>query len=629
MGTLTVSTNLPFKPVKTDEGHDCVTGIEECSIYRMLPAHAKGYVQKNPHLLEYLHMYPVSTHGMPLFFSELKRDLRGMKDPNLIYPANEETFIHIFPDPVDARNYYIPIEPSFLHSVKDLIPPVELQLINLLDALERDPKTDAERTLVLKDLISRVVYVTKPGETIEGVVGLAASRQGVKEKLVAFLNKDFAAGSDDGDREATLSKAPRLPDGRIVMTPQEYKAVEYLMIRDKIDLGVLKPFINDRWIEDVTCDGLGPIFIEHKIFKGLKSVIEFKQSDELDRFVVKLGERLKKPLTYRTPIVDSTLPDGSRINIVYGSEISKRGSNFTIRKFMDEIISILKLVEFGTCNYLMAAYFWICIEHGMSMFMSGETASGKTTSLNAVTAFIPPEHKIVSIEDTPELQVPHKNWTREVSKAKGKGEGEGADVTMFDLLRSALRQRPNTIVVGEIRGVEGAVAFGAMQTGHPVLSTFHAASVEKLIQRLCGDPINIPKTYLDNLNIVVIQSAVKRPSGETVRRMLSVNELVGYNPDTGGISFVEVFKWNPVNDSFEFPGKGASYLLEKKIATLLGFPEHRKAEIYEEVEKRARILERLHKAGYTDFRDIFQMLTKVKKEGLIKIGELGVGDREG
>ncbi|MGA2934883.1 MAG: type II/IV secretion system ATPase subunit [Methanomicrobiales archaeon] len=623
MGTLTVSTNLPFKPAKADEGNDCAANIEGCSIYRMLPSHAKEYVQKNPHLLEYLHTYPVNTHGMPLFFSELKRDLKGLKDPNLIYPASEETFIHIFPDPVDARNYYIPIEPSFLHSVNDLIPAVEKQLVNLLDALEHDPKTDAERATVLKELISRVVYVTKPGETVDGVVGLAASQQGMKGKIVAFLNKDLTAGPDNGDKEAPLVKVPRLPDGRIVMNPQEFKAVEYLMIRDKIDLGVLKPYIQDRWIEDITCDGLGPIFIEHKIFKGLKSVIEFRKSDELDQFVVKLGERLKKPLTYRTPIVDATLPDGSRINIVYGTEISKRGSNFTIRKAMDDIISILKLVEFGTCNYLMAAYFWICIEHGMSLFMSGETASGKTTSLNAVTAFIPPEAKIVSIEDTPELQVPHKNWTREVSKAKGKGEGEGSDVTMFDLLKSALRQRPTMIVVGEIRGVEGSVAFGAMQTGHPVLSTFHAASVEKLIQRLCGDPINIPKTYLDNLNIVVIQSAVKRPSGETVRRMLSVNELVGYNPDTGGISFVEVFKWNPVNDTFDFSGKGASYLLENKIATLLGFPDHRKAEIYDEVDKRARILERLHKAGYTDFQDIFHMLIKVKKEGLITIGNLG------
>ena len=621
MGTLTVSLTLPFKPAKVDQGNDCANHLESCSIYRMLPTHAKEYMQRSPHLLEYLHTYPVETYGVPLFFSELKRDLRSMKEPNLIYPANEETFIHIFPDPVDARNYYIPIEPSFLSSVNDLMPAVELKLVNLLDVLDRDPISDTERATVLRELISRVIYVTKQNETVEGLLAQIAAQQGVKSKILAFLNKDLTA-KPDNEQDAAIAKVPMLPDGRIIMTPPEFKAVEYLMIRDKIDLGVLKPYINDRYIEDVTCDGLGPIFIEHKIFRGLKSIIEFKKSDELDQFVVKLGERLKKPLTYRTPIVDSTLPDGSRINIVYGTEISKRGSNFTIRKAMaDDVISILKLVEFGTCNYQMAGYFWICIEHGMSMFLSGETASGKTTSLNAVTAFIPPEHKIVSIEDTPELQVPHKNWTREVSKAKGKGEGEGADVTMFDLLKSALRQRPNMIIVGEIRGVEGSVAFGAMQTGHPVLSTFHAASVEKLIQRLCGDPISIPKTFLDNLNIVVIQSAVKRPSGETVRRMLSVNELVGYNADTGGISFVEVFKWNPINDTFDFSGKGASFLLENKIATLLGFPDSKKAEIYDEVDKRARILERLHRAGYTEYRDLFQMLTKVKKEGLIKIGE--------
>jgi flagellar protein FlaI len=194
------------------------------------------------------------------------------------------------------------------------------------------------------------------------------------------------------------------------------------------------------------------------------------------------------------------------------------------------------VIESGACDYMMAAYLWICLEYGMSMFVSGETASGKTTTLNALTTFLPPENKIVTIEDTPELTVPHRNWTREVAKAKGKGEGEGSEITMFDLLKAALRQRPNQILVGEIRGVEGSVAFSAMQTGHPVMSTFHAASVEKLIQRLCGDPINIPKTYVDNLNLVIIQSAVKLPRGGTARRMLSINELVGYDPETQGFS---------------------------------------------------------------------------------------------
>ena len=191
-------------------------------------------------------------------------------------------------------------------------------------------------------------------------------------------------------------------------------------------MGVLKPFLSDPYIEDISCDGVGPIFIEHKIFKGLKSVIEFKVSSELDEFVVKMAERIKRPITYRNPIVDATLPDGSRINIVYGTEISKHGSNFSIRKVNEVPLSILNIVESNGIDYLAAAYLWICVEYGMSLFVSGETASGKTTLLNAITTFIPPENKIITIEDTPELTVPHRNWIREVALAKGKGEGDGA-----------------------------------------------------------------------------------------------------------------------------------------------------------------------------------------------------------
>jgi flagellar protein FlaI len=618
MGSLTVTINLPFQPAQNEEGNDCYHNIEGCALYRMLPANAKEYVKNSPHLLEYLHVFPVNTYGIPLFFSELKRDLKSMKEPNIIYPANENTFIHIFPDQNDTRNFYIPIEPSFLHNISDYMIPVEDKLIELLDALDEDPVTEEERKEVLIKLISQVVYAANPDEDI---AALASGKQekGFSEKIKDFLTRDLTAGRN-GRNQKNPKKVPMLPDGRIIATSQQYRSIEYTLVRDKIELGPLKPFLSDHYIEDITCDGIGPIFIEHKIFKGLKSVIEFQHSDELDEFVIKLGERIKRPLTYRNPIVDATLPDGSRINIVYGTEISRHGSNFTIRKAMDEPISMLKLVEFKTCDYMMAAYLWICLEHGMSLFMSGETASGKTTSLNAMTAFLPAENKIVTIEDTPELKIPHKNWTREVSKGKGKGEGEGADVTMFDLLKAALRQRPNQILVGEIRSVEGAVAFSAMQTGHPVMSTFHASSVEKLIQRLCGDPISIPKTYVDNLNIVVIQSAVKRPTGETVRRMLSINELVGYNPETQGFSFVEMFHWDPVTDTFEFTGKGASYILENKIATMLGIPENKKADIYSEVEKRAQILERLHKAGYTGFMDLFNMLTRVKRQGLLTIG---------
>ncbi len=621
MSSPSMAVNLPFKPEVLDTTIDFYSDIESSALYKMLPANAKEYVKASPHLLEYLHVFPVNTYGIPLFLSELKKDLRNMKSPNIIYPVNETTFVHILPDPDDVRNYYIPIEPSFLHSVNMMLPVIETKLIDIIDALEEDPISDKERAEVIKKMLASVAVIRPKGVDISKLIGTSAGQQDFKSKITTFLNTDFTA-KDKMKHIKAKHQIPLTPDGKVILTDEEYRAIEYLLIRDKIDMGVLKPFLSDPYIEDISCDGIGPIFIEHKIFKGLKSVIEFKVSSELDEFVVKMAERIKRPITYRNPIVDATLLDGSRINIVYGTAISRHGSNFTIRKVNEVPMSILNIIETNGLDYMSAAYLWICVEYGMSLFVSGETASGKTTLLNAITTFIPPENKIVTIEDTPELNVPHRNWIREVALAKGKGEGGGAagEVSMFDLLKAALRQRPNQILVGEIRGVEGSVAFGAMQTGHPVMSTFHAASVEKLIQRLCGDPINIPRTYVDNLNLVVIQSAVKRPDGQLVRRMISANELVGFNPETQGFTFVQMFTWEPISDTFVWTGKGSSFLLENKIATMLGMPDSKKSEIYLEVEKRAKILERLHKAGYTKFWDLFHMMTKIKKQGLLTIG---------
>ncbi len=313
--------------------------------------------------------------------------------------------------------------------------------------------------------------------------------------------------------------------------------------------------------------------------------------------------------------MDAALPDGSRINIVFGKEISKRGSNFTIRKFSDTPISILQLIEFGSLDYRIAAYLWIMLNAGLNIFVAGETASGKTTLMNAITTFLPVNSKVVSIENTPEVQIPHKNWIREVNKEETKNDT--GEVTMFDLLKAALRQRPNEIIIGEIRGEEGKIAFQAMQTGHPVMSTFHAASVQKLIRRLTGDPINIPKAYLDNLNLVVIQHAVRGPDGKLKRRVTSVNELVGYDPVKQDFNFVETFSWDPIEDRFIFNADNNSYLLEYVIAPQKGIPRNRIKEIYQDVEKRAKILERIHKSGTVDFYDLFTMITKIEKERIV------------
>jgi len=624
MGSLSATVNLPFKMEVINDDIDIYRDLESSALYKILPANAKEYVRTSPHLLEYLHVFPVNVYGIPLFLSELKKDLRFMKNPNLIYPVNETTFVHILPDPDDVRNFYIPIEPSFLHSVNNLMPFIETKLIDIIDGLESDARTDQERAEVLKKVLSTIAIIKETNSDIKLLTAGNKETNNLKSKIVTFLKTDFTAQKKIKKQESSSSnKIPVTPDGKVILTPEEYRAIEYLLIRDKIDMGVLKPFLSDPYIEDISCDGVGPVFIEHKIFRGLKSVIEFKVSSELDEFVVKIAERIKRPITYRNPVIDSTLPDGSRINIVYGTDISRHGSNFTIRKVNEIPLSVLNIIEYGSLDYISAAYIWLCVEYGMSIFVSGETASGKTTFLNAITTFIPPENKIVSIEDTPELNLPHRNWVREVALAKGKGESivtTTGEVTMFDLLKSALRQRPNQIIVGEIRGIEGSVAFSAMQTGHPVMTTFHAASVEKLIQRLCGDPINIPKTYVDNLNLIILTSAVKRPDGQTVRRMTSINELVGYNAETGGFTFVQMFAWDPLTDTFLWTGRGSSYVLENKIATILGIPDNKKSEIYLEVEKRAKILERLHKAGYANFWDLFHMITKIKRQGLLTVG---------
>ncbi|MBC7237580.1 MAG: type II/IV secretion system ATPase subunit, partial [Chloroflexi bacterium] len=349
----------------------------------------------------------------------------------------------------------------------------------------------------------------------------------------------------------------------------------------------------------------------------LQSSLVFSTLDEVDNFAVLLGEWIKKPVTVRNPIVDAVLPDGSRINIVYGREITTRGSNFTIRKFGDTPLSILELIDFGTLNYTMAAYLSLVLEEGLNLFVAGATASGKTTLLNALTTFILPDAKVVTIEDTPEVQVPHKNWLREVTRAASR-EQRASDVGMFDLLKAALRQRPDRIIVGEIRGEEGLIAFQAMQTGHGVMATFHAASVEKLIQRLTGDPINVPKTYMDNLHVVVIQAAVRAPDGRMVRRVLSISEILGYDAVSETFSVIEVFRWNSATDTFEFPGDMNSYLLEEIISMKRGIPKHRRRDIYNELRKRARILERIHKQKkIKGFHELFKILAEAHRQHLL------------
>ena len=567
-------------PFEVKGGHSHQGGITDCPVFKMLPAPLQEQSKKHEFLLDYIHMLPVEDVGIPEFYNELDRKLGDLKNPNLIYPIGGGLYVHIYPDPQDSRDYYIAIEPGMLTDDGALVEELEDHLVDYVEDLENADGAQVNRGEVLRSILNKVVVVLKPRD-------LAKARKKAKKKAGA-----------------------KLP-----VTKAQLASLRYQLVRDKEGMGVLEPLIQDPYIEDISCSGTGSMFLEHKIFKSLKTNITFDSTEELDTFVIQISEKIGKPVTYRNPFVDATLPDGSRINLVFGDDVSKRGSNFTILKFSAEPLSMIQLVEFGGLTYEMAAYLSLAMLHGMNMFISGETASGKTTLMNAVTVFLHPSAKIVSIEDTPELQVPHPNWIREVIRGKA-GDTSGSSVTMFDLLRAALRQRPNEIIIGEIRGEEGAIAFQAMQTGHSCMATFHAASVEKLIQRLTGHPINIPKTYVDNLNLVVIQSAVRLPNGKEGRRIISINEIVGYDSSSDSFSFIEVFRWNPANDTFEFTGYMNSYLLEEVIALKRGIPPQRKREIYTELTRRANILRRLKEQGVTSFDDLFKVISKAYKEGV-------------
>jgi archaeal flagellar protein FlaI len=595
---------LPFeiKSCPQECGAVCGTKLEKCPVLAKLPADFQELCKTNLHLLQYIHMLPLDKMEIPKYYEKVTRKLKGTKDPNLIYGIGNQVFVHILANPEDIRDYYIAVEPSIIDAQDSTLDEIESYLADYVEELEGVSDSTKRLEIILK-IIDKIV-----------VVG-----GGLKKPPPPKANQEKAAtGRDNHDKGIkTATKVKEATKGKIRITQFQYNSLKYLLRRKLDGMGVMDPMILDPNIEDISCSGLGNIFVEHKIFGGLRTSIGFETNEMLDKFVIELAEGIKHPVTFREPVVDATLPDGSRINIVYGTDVSKRGSNFTIRKFSDTPLSILELVQFGALNYDMAAYLSLVLQEGMNVWVSGETASGKTTLMNALTTFIPPESKIVSIEDTPEVQVPHHNWIRGCTRGSGK-KGESSEVSMFDLLKAALRQRPNLIIIGEIRGVEGAIAFQAMQTGHATMSTFHAASVSKLIQRVTGNPILVPKTYVDNLNVVVICQQVRLANGSLARRLTSINEIVNYDSIADSFSFIETFAWNPVDDSFAFRGYQNSYLLENKIAPRRGFPEEKRRQIYKILKQRADVLKRIAEQGKTNFYEVYAILSKAYREGYFR-----------
>jgi len=402
----------------------------------------------------------------------------------------------------------------------------------------------------------------------------------------------------------------------IKVSEEDYDNIFYYLYRDFVGLNDVEPLLKDYFIEDIECNGANtPIYIIHRAYKNLKTNIKFDSIDRLASFVEKLAQRCGKYVSYASPIIDGTLPDGSRVNATYTQEISSRGPTFTIRKFTKIPWTPTQLIAFKTLSPEMLAYLWLLIQYKSNILIAGGTASGKTTLLNAMGFFIPPEARVVSIEDTRELALSRENWLPSVARSS-VGVGNIGEVSLFNLLRASFRQAPDYVIVGEVRGEEASVLFQGMASGHSSLSTMHADSVDTLIKRLETPPINLSPTLINTIDAVAIMTHAIVNKQET-RKLREIVEIVDVNPD--GIAVTNTpLVWNARDDMFYF--KKSSHVFQK-ISERFGFTV---PELEKEFKLRTLLLNELAKRRIFGFKEVQDIINHYFKDSDAVLKSFGI-----
>ena len=550
-------------------------------VMKVQPGDLGGLMAEYPHIRIWIEDFEAKHGSRPIYYGPLDRDARAVSPRNLIYATRPPCFAHVYSPPEGAEGagntYWFGLEPTIDLDEEEIRDQIVERLLRDAPQKERFDN-DEEFIAMIHEMVDEMTT------TVTSLLSNPVINQ--TRELLGF------------------GEAP------IKVTEEQLVRLKYVVVRDLVNNGPLETLLADEMLEDIHSIGLSAINMDHKVFPMLTSNIAFKDQEILTKYLRSMSERIGRPVSDSKPIVDGALLDGSRINIIYSDDVSIQGSSFTIRKFAEETISIIQLIQWKTLSSQMAAYIWLGLESGMSMLVSGETASGKTTTLNAILPFVDHNVKIYTAEDTPEVKVSHTIWQRLITR---DSKNEDSRVEMFDLLKAALRSRPRYIIIGEIRGVEGAIAFQAMQTGHPVVGTFHASNIVKLIQRFTGDPINVPARFFDNLNFAIFQEVVEAPGGGIARRITGVSEVIGFDKTADGILTRNMFEWDPVNDEVYFRGMFQSDMLENKIAPRMGFRSKR--DIYDELERRTTVIQRMVDRDLTHFDDVFDLLDVYFKEG--------------
>ncbi len=374
--------------------------------------------------------------------------------------------------------------------------------------------------------------------------------------------------------------------------------------RDLVGFGKIDPLMRDPNIEDISCDGVKkPAYIWHRNFESLETNLQFESDEELDNLVVKLVHMAGKHVSSAFPIVDASLPGKHRLAVAYRREITPFGTAFTIRKFRDDPYSIIDLINIGTFTEEMAAYLWICLENRASIMVLGGTAAGKTTALNALGCLIKPGSKIMTIEETAELNLSHENWVSLIARQSyGLGGSSVGEVALFDLVKTCMRHRPDLMIVGEVRGQEAYVLFQALATGHGGMCTMHAENVQSAVRRLTQKPMDISPAYIPLMNIVMsVQRVhlVKNGEKKAYRRVLSVNEIIDAE------KFVNPFKWDPIKDQ---------QAIDLEHSFLLGNFSERlgitREQLIAEMNRRTDVLRWMRKGNIRSYKEVASIIAE-------------------
>ncbi|MEM5807462.1 MAG: ATPase, T2SS/T4P/T4SS family, partial [Candidatus Aenigmatarchaeota archaeon] len=459
------------------------------------------------------------------------------------------------------------------------------------------------------DIEQLIYYVEEPQMTNEEKKMLKK----IVDELVDAIQVGFNSIKDQKKAQEYLeSQVIKIIESlNLPITKEQFVKIMYFIYRDFIGLNKIEPLLRDPWIEDIGCDGVNvPIYVVHRKYGSIQTNIKFDDINELREFVIKLAEKSGRYISYAEPILDGTLPDGSRINASLAGDVTTRGPTFSIRKFSERPYSPVELIEFNTASSDIMAFFWYLVENGASILIAGGVATGKTTLLNSICMFIPPEAKVVSIEDTRELKIPHEHWIPAVTRLgfgvpMPTGEKYG-EITLFDLLKSSFRQNPDYVIVGEVRGKEAYVLFQGISSGHPSLTTFHAGSIDTVIKRLTTPPIELSASLVESLDVVVIMSHAKE-KGKSARRVKEVEEIKSIEPDTLKVVANRVAEWDPSQDNFNFYGNS---LTIEKISRFKGISVE---DAWKEIARRKSILEWMLRNGIKDYEKVSVLINEYYK----------------